>query len=426
MGKSISNSINDPIDDSAGNSAGNSADEPSKLKKYVKISDGVFWVGIKDWNRRIFDALIPLPEGTTYNAYIVKGEVATALIDTVNPGFERELEVKINQIAEASELDYIVMNHAEPDHAGGIPYLMELNKKAKLVTTEKGAEMASIYYKVPEERVIEVSDGDSIQLGGKTLKFIEAPWLHWPETMFTYLVENKILFPCDYFGCHTASGFYDDEVDEILAYAKRYFGEIMMPFRRMGMRALEKIKNLEIEIIAPSHGPIYRNPDRIIDAYKIWTAGETKEKVILVYVSMWKATESMIKAISEMLLSEGIEANVYDLSTADLGEIAKDLVDSRAIVLGSPTVLGGMHPMAIFASYLVRALRPPLKYAVILSSYGWRGGALKQALEILGPTKVEVLATHEVNGPPTENDYEKLLEISRLLIGKLLSEGVKG
>jgi flavorubredoxin len=200
----------------------------------------------------------------------------------------------------------------------------------------------------------------------------------------------------------------------------------MMPFRRMGMRALEKIKNLEIEIIAPSHGPIYRNPDRIIDAYKIWTAGETKEKVILVYVSMWKATESMIKAISEMLLSEGIEANVYDLSTADLGEIAKDLVDSRAIVLGSPTVLGGMHPMAIFASYLVRALRPPLKYAVILSSYGWRGGALKQALEILGPTKVEVLATHEVNGPPTENDYEKLLEISRLLIGKLLSEGVKG
>ena len=394
--------------------------EKLNSRKYVEVADGVYWVGVKDWNRRIFDALIPLPQGTTYNAYIVKGEKATALIDTVNPGFEQELTEKINQITEVSDIDYIIMNHAEPDHAGGIPYLMDLNKKATLVATEKGAKMASVYYKVPEERMMKVKDGDVIELGGKTLKFIEAPWLHWPETMFTYLVENKVLFPCDYFGCHTAAGFYDDEVEEILVFAKRYFGEIMMPFRRMGAKALEKIKDLEIDIIAPSHGPLYRNPERIIDAYKEWTAGETKEKVILAYVSMWKATESMVKELADMLISEGIEANMYDLSIADLGDVAKDLVDSKAIVFGTPTVLGGMHPVAIFAAYLVRALRPPLKYAVILSSYSWGGGALKQALEILGPTGVEVLATHEINGPPSEEDYQKLLEI-----GKLLSEKVK-
>jgi flavorubredoxin len=391
------------------------------MKKHVqKLSEGVYWVGVKDWNRRIFDALIPLPQGTTYNAYLVVGEGSAALIDTVNPGFEREMAEKINQITEITELDYVVMNHAEPDHAGAIPYVMESNKRAVLITTERGAKMASTYYNVPEDRIMKVKDGDAVNLGGKTLKFIEAPWLHWPETMFTYLAEDKILFPCDYFGAHTAFGFYDEDVEEILAFAKRYFGEIMMPFRNMGARALEKIKELDIDIIAPSHGPVYKNPKRIIDAYRKWTAGETEEKAVLVYVSMWKATESMMKSISEILLSEGIEVSIHDLSIADIGDIARDLVDSSAIVLGAPTVLGGMHPLAIFASYLVRALRPPLKYAVVLSSYGWGGGAVKQALEILGPAKIEVVASYEINGPPSEEDHERIAEI-----GKTLSEKIK-
>jgi len=395
------------------------------MKKYSvpEISDGVYWVGVKDWNRTMFDALIPLPQGTTYNAYLVKGKEKTVLIDTVNPGFEKELGEKIGQVIDLADLDYVVMNHAEPDHAGSIPYIIKVSKEASLITTEKGAKMAKTYYNVPEERIKTVKDGDIIELGGKTLRFIEAPWLHWPETMFTYLVDNKILFSCDFFGSHTAFGLYDENVEEIIPLAKRYFGEIMMPFKNMGRKALEKVKELEIEFIAPSHGPIYKKPERILEAYRTWTAGETREKVIIVYVSMWNSTQAMIKTMVETLLSEGIEVSLYNLPTADIGDIARDLVDSRAIVLGTPTVLAGMHPLAIYASYLVKALRPPLKYGAVLSSYGWGGGAPRQVQEILGPTKIEVVGTLEINGPPSADDHQKVIEIGKQLSNKIKEMG---
>lgn len=193
----------------------------------------------------------------------------------------------------------------------------------------------------------------------------------------------------------------------------------MMPFRSMGKKALDKIKNLEIEIIAPSHGPIYKKPKRILEAYRKWTAGETSEKAIVVYVSMWDSTEAMIKTMVETLLSRGVEVSLYNLVNSDIGDIARDLVDSRAIVLGMPTVLGGMHPLAIYASYLVKALRPPLKYGVILSSYGWGGGAIRQALEILGPAKIEVVGTVEINGPPSAFDHQKIVEIAKQLSTKI-------
>jgi flavorubredoxin len=384
-----------------------------------EICKDVYWVGVKDWSRRLFDSLIPLPQGTTYNAYLIKGKEKTALIDTVNPGFEGEFEGKLNIISSLEELDYVVMNHAEPDHAGAIPYILNRNKKALIVTTEKGARIASVQYRAPTERIKTVKDGITIDLGSKTLQFIEAPWLHWPETMFTYLKEDKILFPCDFLGEHTAFGFWDDEVEELIPFAQRYFGEIMMPFRLMGKRAIEKIRELEIEIIAPSHGPIHRNPERILDAYTKWTAGETKKKVIIVYVTMWNSTEAMVKTMVETLLSESIEVSLYNLSNADIGDIAKDLVDSKGIVLGTPTVLGGMHPVALYGAYLVRALRPPLKYGVVLSSYGWGGGAVKQASEILAPTKIEILGTARINGPPSTEDKRKIIDLGKLLAKKV-------
>lgn len=390
------------------------------MNKYAvpEIKKNIFWVGARDWNRRIFDALIPLPQGTTYNSYLVKGDNKNALIDTVNPGFEKELVDKINEVINLADLDFIIMNHAERDHAGSILYLMELSK-AMLITTEKGAKAAQLYYGIPDERIRKIKDGDTIELGGKTLKFIETPWLHWPETTFTYLVEDRVLFPCDFLGAHTAFALYDDEAEEIISLAKRYFGEIMMPFRNMGEKALEKIRGLDLEIIAPSHGPVYRNPGRILEAYQMWTRGETKKKVIIVYVSMWGSTQTMAKTIAETLLVRGIDVAVYDLASADIGDIARDLVDSRAIVLGIPTVLGGMHPLGIYAAHLVKILRPPLKYAVILSSFGWGGGAIKQALEILGPTKVELVDSLEINGPPSAQDLQKIVEIGNQLSNKI-------
>ncbi|WP_240910956.1 FprA family A-type flavoprotein [Thermococcus sp. MV5] len=389
------------------------------IMKTVKIVGGVYWVGIKDWNRRIFDSLIPLPEGTSYNSYLVVGSEKSALIDTVNPGFEEELEEKINEIVNVGDIDYIVMNHAEPDHSGTIPYLLEKNEKVVLIATEKGADMAKAYYDVPDERIMIVKDGDVISLGGKTLMFIEAPWLHWPETMFTYLVEDKILFPCDFFGAHLAWGFYDDEVPDILTHAQRYFGEIMMPFSAMAKKALRKIENLEIDIIAPSHGPVYRNPERIIEAYKRWSSGETKEKVLIAYVSMWKANERMVRELAALLTAEGVDVKVYNLVNADIGEIAKDLVDSAVIVLAAPTVLGGAHPLAIYAAYLVKALRPPAKYAVIIGSHGWHGRSRDSLLEVLKDSKLELLGSLDVRARPREGDYEELRQLAQLITEKV-------
>jgi len=389
----------------------------------AEISEGVYWVGVRDWNRRLFDALIPLPEGTTYNAYLIVGESKKALIDTVNPGFEKELEGKIGQVVDPSDVDYVIMNHAEPDHAGAIPHLMLINSKARLVTTGRGAKMAQTFYKVPEKRIKVVSDQETIDLGGKRLRFIEAPMLHWPETMFSYLQENRILFPCDFFGSHVAKGLYDEEVEDLIVHAQRYFGEIMMPFRSMAKKALEKISDLEIDMIAPSHGPVHKNTERILEAYGKWAGGETKRKATIVYVTMWNSTEKMIRPIAETLASEDIEIALYNLTSADIGNVAKDLVDSRAIVLGAPTVLGGMHPLALYAAYLVKALRPPTKFGVALSSYGWGGGAIKHIQEILGPSKIEVVGAMEANGPPSENDIRQITELGKTLARKIKEEG---
>jgi len=383
------------------------------------LSKDVHWVGVRDWNRRLFDALIPLPKGTSYNSYLIMGDSKKALVETVNPGFEKELEEKIRKIVDPTEIDYVIMNHAEPDHAGSIPYIMQISPKSKLVASVQGAKMAQKFYKVPEERLIAVRDQETISLGNKTLKFIEAPMLHWPETMFTYLQEDRILFPCDFFGSHIAGGSYDDEVEDLLVHAQRYFGEIMMPFRLMGQKALEKIKDLEIGMIAPSHGPIHRNPERILNAYRKWVNGETKQKAIIVYVTMWHSTEKMIQPIAETLSSHGIETALYNLAVSDIGDVARDLVDARAVVLGAPTVLGGAHPLAVYATYLVKALRPPLKFGVVLSSYGWGGGAVKHVQEILGQTRLEIVGAMEINGPPSENDIRKITELGTILAGKI-------
>jgi flavorubredoxin len=388
-------------------------------RNIAEISKDVYWVGIRDWNRRLFDALIPLPRGTTYNSYLVIGSEKKALIDTVNPGFEREWEEKISKVVNPADIDYVIMNHAEPDHAGSIPHIMSINSRAMLVTTSRGAKMAQTFYKVPENRIKIVTDGESLSLGSKTLKFIEAPMLHWPETMFTYLPENKILFPCDFFGSHVAQGLYDDEIEDLLVYAQRYFGEIMMPFSFNAQKGLEKTKDLEIKMIAPSHGPIHRNPEHILAAYRKWAYGETRQKAIIIYVTMWNSTEKMVKPIEDTLLSEGIEVAKHNLAVADIAEVAKDLVDSRAIILGAPTVLGGAHPLAMYVTYLAKALRPPAKFAVVLSSYGWGGGAIKHIQETLGPTKMEIVGALEINGPPTETDISKIIEFGKTLAKKI-------
>ena len=192
-----------------------------------------------------------------------------------------------------------------------------------------------------------------------------------------------------------------------------------MPFGKPGAKTLEKIKDLDIKIIAPSHGPIYKNPQRILEPYAKWTAGDTENKALIVYVSMWGSTAQMVRTIAETLLKEGVDIRLYDLAVSDIGDVARELVDSRAIILGTPTVLGDMHPLALYGTYLVKALNPPAKYGVVLGSFGWGGGTLKQAGEILVPSKMEIVGTLQVKGRAREEDLKKVEEIGRELAQKM-------
>ena len=389
-----------------------------------EIAPNVFWVGAKHHNRRLFDGLIPLPHGTSYNAYLIIGSKKTALIDTVNPGFEEELLAKISERIDPSKVDYVVMNHAEPDHANAARDVLAVAKNAKLVAGVKGKEAAMMYFDIPAERIMIVDESSMIDLGGKTLKFVDAPWLHWPETMFTYLEEDKILFPCDFFGSHLAVGeFYADEYgnENTLDMAKMYFAEIMMPFRKPGQTAIEKVNKIGPKIIAPSHGMIWREPKIILDEYTKWTSEKFQRKVMIVYVSMWGSTEKMVLALRDALVNRGITVQLFDLPNTEIGHIAKELVDTPVVVVGAPAVLGGVHPVAAYATMLVKTLRAPARYAAVLTSYGWSGGAVKALQGILEGTKIEVLGVVEVKGPPKKAEFDKVLELADTIGEKLNS-----
>jgi len=387
-----------------------------------EIAPNVFWVGAKHHNRRLFDGLIPLPHGTSYNAYLIVGSKKTALVDTVNPGFEKELLAKISERIDPAKVDYVIMNHAEPDHANAARDVLAVAKNAKLVAGVKGKEAAMMYFDIPEERIMVVDESSVIDLGGKTLKFLDAPWLHWPETIFTYLEEDKILFPCDFFGSHLAVGeFYADEYgnENTLDMAKLYFAEIMMPFRKPGQTAIEKVKKLGPKMIAPSHGMIWREPKIILDEYAKWTSEKFQRKVMIVYVSMWGSTEKMVLALRDALVKKDITVQLFDIPNTEIGHIAKELVDTPVVVVGAPTVLGGVHPVAAYATMLVKALRAPTRYAAVLTSYGWSGGAVKALQGILEGTKIEVLGVVEVKGPPKKAEFDKVTELADRIDEKL-------
>lgn len=388
----------------------------------MSLAPNVFWVGVKHYNRRLFDSLIPLPHGTSYNSYLVVGRDKTALIDTVNPGFENDLVEKIAVHMDPAKLDYVVMNHAEPDHAYAAKHVLEIAKNAKLVTGAKGKEAAMMYFDIDASRIMVVDESSKVELGGKTLKFVDAPWLHWPETIFTYLEEDKILFPCDFFGSHLAVGeFYASEYGNDLSVdmAKLYFAEIMMPFRKPGQNAIEKVKKLAPAIIAPSHGVIWDDPEVILGPYTKWTSEKMEKKVMIAYVTMWGSSEKMVLALREDLVKKGINVNIFDLTNTEIGHVAKELVDTPVVVVGGPTVLNGIHPVAAYATLLVKTLRSPTKYVALLTSHGWSGGAVKQVQALLEGMKVEVLDVVDVKGPPKQAEFDRIAALADKIVEKL-------
>ncbi len=371
----------------------------------IELTSNVYAVGAIDWDARLFDRLIPLPDGTSYNSYLIKGSEKTALLDTVDPSMTDTLFNNLVKIG-VDRIDYVIAHHAEQDHSGSIPDVLLMYPDAQVVTNPKCKGMLIDLLDIEEDKFITVEDGETLSLGDKTLQFIYLPWVHWPETFATYLQEDKILFSCDFFGSHlaTSSLFVDDEAI-VYEAAKRYYAEIMMPFRRQINTNMAKLESMEIDIIAPSHGPVHNRPNFIVDAYRDWASDAVKNEVVLPYVSMHGSTAKMVSYFTDALIDRGIKVMQFELSTVDVGKLAIALVDAATIVIGSPTVLIGPHPCAAYAAFLANALRPKTKFASIIGSFGWGGKMAEQLTAMLGNLKVEILEPVLTKGFPKDNDF---------------------
>lgn len=373
-----------------------------------KLTSDIFYVGSIDWDRRIFDELIPLPDGTSYNAYLIKGSEKTALIDSVDPEKEMELLANLHEIG-VDKIDYIVTNHAEQDHSGAIPLILEHFPEAVVVTNQKCKNFEVDHLYIPDSKFKIIHDGDTLSLGNKTLKFIMTPWVHWPETMVTYLEEDKMLFSCDFFGSHFAtSKIYAEDNPKVIEGAKRYYAEIMMPFRATIRKNIEKLSDLNIEMIAPSHGPIWKHPQTIVNSYKEWISEKVENEVVIPFVSMHESTRIMVDYLIDELIKKDIIVKPFNLTKTDTGDLAMSLVDTATVIVATPMVLAGAHPAAVYATFLMNALRPKTKFVGIIGSYGWGGKMVDQLKGLLGNLKVEFFDPVLVKGRPVENDFEEL------------------
>lgn len=375
---------------------------------FKEIKNNIFYCGLNDRERRMFDELIPLPQGTTYNSYLIKGSEKTVLVDTMYPPKAEEF---IKQLEEngVEKIDYVVCNHAEQDHSGALPKVLEKYPNAIILTNVKCKEIIQDMLHVEDEKFQVIEDNQEISLGDKTLQFIIAPWVHWPDTMFTYVKEDKTIFTCDFLGAHWPfEEIFAVESPELLLAAKRYYAEIMMPFRTFCKKYVAKLRAMDIETILTSHGPCHCNPKFILDAYEDWTADETKNEVVIPYVSMYESTKMMVDYLDVQLSAAGVMVKPIDVVNEDIGEMAMELVDANTVIFATSMVLAGPHPSAVYAAYLANLLRPKTKLVGIIGSYGWGGNLVGKLTDIICGIKPTILEPILVKGRPREEDFKRL------------------
>ncbi len=390
----------------------------------VPLKDGVYWVGVVDWNLRDFHDFVTR-RGTTYNAYIVQDE-KIALIDTVKHTFSNELVRHVTELTSFEKIDYIIVNHVEMDHSSSLPVIAKLAKNAKIIASQRGKEALIDHYGLDFERVETVKTGDEVKLGNKTLRFVEAPMLHWPDSMFTYLVEDKILMPNDAFGQHLAtSERFDDEVDEhvLMEEATIYYANILMPLAPLITRKIQEVvaMKIPIDIIAPSHGIIWRkDPMKIINAYLNWSSGATKNKVTIVFDTMWNSTDKMARAIAEGAASQGVNVKMVKLRSSPNSEAVTEILDAKAVLVGSPTLNNQLFPtLGGFLTYIT-GLRPKGKLWGFFGSYGWGGGAVKGMIKTAKEAGFVVYEPSvEVKFVPDEEDLKKCFEFGQQIAQKI-------
>lgn len=368
-------------------------------------------IGI-DWNRKLFDELVPLPEGTTYNAYVVVGSEKTALIDSVHPSMTGEFMQALKSLG-LERIDYIVSNHAEPDHSGSIPAVLAEYPEAKVLANVKCRSLLVASHGLKPEVFTLIKDQQTVSLGDKTLRFMWVPWVHWPDTTFTYVEEDRVLFSCDFLGAHLAtSDLYADDEARVDRAARMYYAEIMMPYRPHAKKYAEQLSEMAIDLIGPSHGPVYRNPEFILARYRAWTGDAVQPRVVIPYLSMYESTERMVAYLIDRLMAKGLSVQPFNVVDLDSGRFAAALVEASTLVFGSPTVLDGPHPAMASAAYLVNALKPKTRYAGIIGSYGWGNDAMQNSLAKMLPNlAVEWFAPVVAGGVPKA---ESLVQLDRL------------
>jgi flavorubredoxin len=378
----------------------------------VKVCEEIFWVGVDDRRDILFEGLWPIPYGVSYNSYIVKGSEKVALIDTVDEFYSKEFLSNIEEIVKCSEIDYIVLNHLEPDHSGALNEVLEKAPRAKVVSSQMGINFAKAYYGGGFEAMA-VKDGDIIDLGGHTLKFITAPWLHWPETIFTYDINSGTLFSGDAFGTFGALNgkIFDDElnIEDFEGEMKRYFADIVSHYSQFVLKAAEKIRNIPIKILCTTHGPIYRKkPDHPIKLYLKWSSGVDENKVLILYGSMYGHTAEVAKYFEDRLRGMGVNVKLFDLCRVHPSFILPELIDSKAILLGSPTYEGTIYPpITNLIEYArIKNVRP--KSFGIFANYTWGSNIIEQLKSKLVEIGMKVLEpTVLVKGRFTEEDKSK-------------------
>ncbi len=387
------------------------------------LAEGIHWVGVVDWNLRDFHDFTTR-RGTTYNAYLIEDE-KTVLVDTVKHMFSDELLCNIQKRVDLEKIDYIIVNHVEMDHSSSLPMVAKKAKNATIIASERGKDAIIEHYGA-DFKIQTVKTGDELKLGKRTLKFVEAPMLHWPDSMFTYIVEDKILMPNDAFGQHLASGQrFDDEVDEhvLMEEATIYYANILMALGPLIARKIQEVVQMGISpaIIAPSHGIIWRsNPSKIIKAYLDWSAGVSKNKIVIVYDTMWGSTDKMARSIAKGAISEGVEVKMVKLRASDNTEALTEILEAKAVLVGSPTINNGIFPtLGSFMTY-VTGLKPKDKLWCFFGSFGWGGGAVRGMTEMAKKAGFKIHEPSlEIKFVPDHEDLKKCFELGKQIAAQV-------
>jgi len=360
----------------------------------VKLADGIFAVGVTDWNIRDFHGYSTY-EGTTYNAYLILDEKIT-LIDTVKHDFADQLLDNISAVVDPKKIDYMISNHTEMDHSSGLPRVMHrIGEDKPLFCSKMGEKNLSKYY--PQKwNYKPVENGGTLTLGKRNVTFMETRMLHWPDSMFTYVNEDKLLFSSDAFGQHYAGPEkFDDQIgDDIIPHAKKYFANILMPYAPLILKLVEKVTEmgLQIDTICPDHGIIWRkDPSKIINTYVKWSEMAPTRKAVVVYDTMWHSTEAMAETIASALIEEGVNAKPMHLRNCHRSDIITEVLDAGAILVGSPTLNNNIFPtVADFLTYM-KGLKPQNKISAPFGSYGWSGESVKLITKELEEMKFDIV-----------------------------------